>query len=175
MDLLCWTVVDSPGQRRMAAKVILLDTNDAVLLFCGGDPSRPEAGTWWFMPGGGLEPGETFEQAAKREVREETGFVVDELGPIIRRRNVDFRFVDEVVHADEVYFLVRVTRFEVDSDGWTELERESIIGHRWWTIDELRRTNDKVFPEGLADLIQTHSSHRKRPRDGSVGQREQHR
>lgn len=59
-------------KRRQSAKVLLVDPAGRVLLFRGGDPTRPEAGSWWFPPGGGVEPGETLEEAARREVREET-------------------------------------------------------------------------------------------------------
>lgn len=34
----------------------------------------------WQFPGGGVDPGETIEEAARREVREETGFAVS--GPM---------------------------------------------------------------------------------------------
>jgi 8-oxo-dGTP pyrophosphatase MutT (NUDIX family) len=37
--------------------------------------------TYWATPGGGLEEGDTFEQAAIRELKEETGLHVDTIGP----------------------------------------------------------------------------------------------
>ena len=118
--------------RRHAARVILLDESGRVLLFRGGDPHRPEAGTWWFTPGGGLDDGETVEQAARREVREETGLVITDLGPVVLERSVEF---------------------EVDNREWTDLERRLMLEHRWWTRDELAITSETVYPEGLAELL----------------------
>ena len=71
------------AQRSLDAKVVILDEDDAVLQFRGGDPARADAGTWWFMPGGGLEPGESFEEAARREVLEETGFEIGDVSEIV--------------------------------------------------------------------------------------------
>ena len=79
-------VVGPPSKRaqvRLAAKVVLVDHHDRVLLFCGGDPATSDDETWWFPPGGGLEPGETTEQAARREVLEETGLELHDVGPIV--------------------------------------------------------------------------------------------
>src|SRR5882672_9447042 len=81
---------DSVTVRRQAARVILIDEAGRVLLFRGGDPHRPDAGTWWFTPGGGLDDGETIEDAAQREVREETGYVVTDLGAVVLERSIEF-------------------------------------------------------------------------------------
>jgi 8-oxo-dGTP pyrophosphatase MutT (NUDIX family) len=149
-------VARSAEECRRSSKVAILDGNDAVLLFRGGDPSRPKDGTWWFLPGGGLEPAESFEDAARREVYEETGYVIDDPGPILLHREFDFRFNDQSWHADEAYFIVRTTRFDVSTDGWDDVERQSIVQHRWWPLEELLGTQETVHPDGLAELIVRH-------------------
>ena len=131
---------------RRGAKVILIAADGSTLLFRGGDPARPDAGTWWFPPGGGVEPDETVEAAARREVLEETGLELDELGPVAARRLVEFQFDGRTIVSDEVYFVVRVAGGAIDTDGWTELEREVVEEHRWWTVDELRADRRDGLP-----------------------------
>src|SRR5688572_15916571 len=57
---------------RRAARVLLLDAADRVLLFRGCDPARP-AQRYWFTVGGGQDPGGTLTDCAVRELYEETG------------------------------------------------------------------------------------------------------
>jgi 8-oxo-dGTP pyrophosphatase MutT (NUDIX family) len=144
---------DLPVRRRRAARVILIDEAGRVLLFRGGDPFRPEAGTWWFTPGGGLDDGETVEEAARREVREETGLTLADLGPIVLTRRIEFEVEGERYDQDEVFFMVTVVGFEVDNREWTDLEHRLMLEHRWWTRDELATTSATVYPEGLAQLL----------------------
>ena len=63
------------GFRRPAARVVLLDKEKQIFLVKGSDPMRPEKGTWWEIPGGGIESGEKSEDAAQRELYEETNLI----------------------------------------------------------------------------------------------------
>lgn len=137
---------------RWAAKVLLVDQQDRVLLFRGWDPARPEDGFWWMAPGGGVDDGETADEGARREVLEETGLVLTEIGPIVHHRTAEFSFGGRAFVAEEDYFVVRVEHFEISRAGWTELEREVMVEDRWWPIAELEATGDVVYPENIVDL-----------------------
>ncbi len=138
---------------RAAAKVLLIDPDKRLLLFRGGDPARPDDGTWWFPPGGGIEPGESVTEAARREVWEETGLTLTDLGPIVFHRSVAFEFDGQILQSEEDYFIVKTLPFTISQGGWTDVEREVIVEHRWWTIDELRTTADVVYPEDIVALM----------------------
>jgi 8-oxo-dGTP pyrophosphatase MutT (NUDIX family) len=141
---------------RLAARVLLIDAAGRLLLFRGSDPARPEAGTWWFTPGGGVEPGESLAEAARREALEETGHrLPDDLGPVVLVRTSEFSFQGQDYRQTDHFFRVTATHSEVDYSGWTETDREALHLHRWWTPDELRETSERVFPEGLWEVIAT--------------------
>lgn len=140
-------------ERRRAARVLVVDGAGRVLLFSGGDPAHRDRGSWWFTAGGGIEPGEAPEEAARREVFEEAGLRLGELGPVVAERSVTFEFDDRLIEQDEVFFLARVDGHEVSDAGWTELERRAMTGHRWWSLAELEATTERVYPEGLAELL----------------------
>ena len=147
---------DAPVIARLAARVILVDAEGRTLLFRGGDVTRPQAGTWWFTPGGGVEAGEDLVEAARREVFEETGLVVDDLGEAVWVRRARFPFEGSTYDQAEHYFVARVVDAQIDASGWTDLEQRSVVDHRWWSADELRRTQETVYPENLADLLPQH-------------------
>ena len=138
---------------RVAARVLLVDDDCALLLLRGCDPARPEAGTWWFTPGGGLDDGETVEEAARREVREETGFAIADLGPVVFRRTARFDFEGVRYRQKEHFFCVRSRRFAIDDAGWSDVERRSVLEHRWWTYADLAATSEIVHPEELARVL----------------------
>lgn len=141
------------GVERIRATLFVVDDDGCVLLFRGGDPVRPDDGTWWFPPGGAVEVGESIEEAGRRELAEETGLVVDDLGPVVRVRATQFSFLGVEYDAVEHCFVVRHPRFDVDRSGWTEIERTVLHEHRWWSEGDLRAAADTVYPEDLADLL----------------------
>ena len=145
-------------QPRPAARILLVDGEGRVLLFrftpYDGRPA------FWCTPGGKLDEGETYGEAARRELREEVGLDLD-CGPQVAQRWCDFLTIEGVeVRADERYFRVDVDTCEVDSTGHTELERRVMGEWRWFTRDELAALNEWFYPEDLPDLLaRTETAH----------------
>lgn len=147
-------MTDVPPQvLRRAGRVVLVDELGQTLLLNGFDPGAPAAGSWWVTPGGGVEPGESTEQAARREVLEETGIVLGELGAVRLQRTATFTFEGVDYEQREDLWLAHITRSELDLSGWTPLERRSILGHRWWSLRELEGTAELIHPRRLAELL----------------------
>ncbi|MGW1936960.1 NUDIX hydrolase [Streptomyces goshikiensis] len=144
------------GGPRKVSRVILLDPEDRILLLHGFEPGDP-SDDWWFTPGGGLEGAETREEAALRELAEETGIEDVELGPVLWHRYCSFPFDGRRWEQDEWYFLARTRtiRAETVMGGLTELERRSVSGARWWTSEELLAAHETVYPTKLAGLLRT--------------------
>jgi 8-oxo-dGTP pyrophosphatase MutT (NUDIX family) len=59
--------------------VVLLDSQHRALLQHRDDKPRLRAANQWVFPGGHIESGETLEEGARREFREETGYLCDDM------------------------------------------------------------------------------------------------
>ena len=142
-------------RERPSSRLLVIDPLERILLFRFEHKHGPLAGQqFWATPGGALDPGESYAQAACRELSEETGLVVDDPGPEVGQRIAEFQMPDgEMVRADERFFLVRAGALEISTERWTALEREVMAAHRWWSAAELLSTAEQVWPEDLTDLL----------------------
>lgn len=142
-------------RRRLSARFLILNEAGHVLLFRFVHKCGPLSGLdFWATPGGGVEEGETLEQAAVRELAEETGLRRDDLGKEIARREVALQLPDgEHAISDERYFVVRVAADALSWESWTDFEREVMVDHRWWSRQELLETKATVWPESLVEML----------------------
>jgi 8-oxo-dGTP pyrophosphatase MutT (NUDIX family) len=136
---------------REAARVVVLDEADRLLLARFENAQR--GAVWWAAPGGALKSGETHEQAAIRELEEETGFVVAELGSQIWTREHVFELGGVWYRQQERFFLVRVEEFDARFNSLDEGEAEYLKALRWWSPDELDAADERLVPGDLAALV----------------------
>jgi len=94
----------------------------------------PEQGAYWHCVAGALEPGESFVEAAARELGEETGLVAT---PVDLRRSYEYDIEDWEAHYRPDADRVVVKCFlAVAPEGWEPMLDWEHDAYRWYPADE---------------------------------------
>jgi 8-oxo-dGTP pyrophosphatase MutT (NUDIX family) len=131
---------------RLASRILLLDAENRLLLLRAQHPLGP---LFWVAPGGGLERGETFEAAARRELDEETGQSLA-IGVCVWTRRHTYEWAGRQYDQSERFFIARTNSPLVSPskpDGY-------VIGRRWWTLAEIETSEEAFAPRRLAHFLQ---------------------
>ena len=141
-----------PVSLRRAARALIVDAEQRVLLFRGDLPDRDP---WWFAPGGALEPGETYAAALVREVMEETALIADAatLGPPVWTRESIFTWLGKPERHVERFFLVRVVSHDVDTSQDVGAASVVVRTFRWWTVDDILGSTERFSPVRLGEHL----------------------
>nr|BFE56989.1 hypothetical protein GCM10020063_015150 [Dactylosporangium thailandense] len=142
-------------RRRPAARVVCLDAAQRVLLLHWQDPA--DGSLLWEPPGGGIDPGESPFDTARRELREETGLdaaaVLDRFVDVER----DMWWNGRRTVGPEQFFLAR---FDAEAPplvrtGLLPDEVLSLRGHAWLEPAELAGLDGRLEPPELLAVIAT--------------------
>ncbi len=138
---------------RQAVRAVLLDPADNILLVHSNWPELQIKDGFWACPGGGIEEDESPEEALRRELREEVGFELADLGPAIWRSR-HLLAIPGYDGQEDWYYLVRTEHF-VPAPRLTpeQLMVTHVRGQRWWSLDEIRAGQATFAPRRLADHL----------------------
>jgi 8-oxo-dGTP diphosphatase len=136
---------------RPAVRAVVLDPDDRIVLVRFQFPDRQI----WATPGGGIEPGESEDDAIRRELSEELGLDDVELGPVVWTREHIVPFTSGLWDGQsERYYLVRTGAFEpAPRLSWAELNAEHVTAIRWWTPAEVDASEELFAPRRLPELL----------------------
>lgn len=160
--------VPPDGRWRLSAKAVIIRDDGsevadgggaAVLLLHVTDPLEPADGDWWELPGGGIEAGESPEQAVIRELAEETGLVVPPscVRPAAWTRSATFRSLGrrrwqrELVHLVDLRGMAH--ELPVTALAQTDDELKRHLGRQWWNLADIARDDVRFYPGDLARLL----------------------
>jgi 8-oxo-dGTP diphosphatase len=140
-------------RERATVRILLIAPAGRILLIRYEDPRILYSPVFWCTPGGGVDPGESLDQAVRRELLEETGIVDFELGPQVWYGEPVINISGERVQFRDHYFVAHCPSEALKSDGWTELERATIREMRWWAPADLSGSAETIYPKEIADLL----------------------
>lgn len=121
---------------RNSAKALVIENGKVLLNKC-----RSRLGEYYALPGGGQNPGETLEEAVKRELLEETGIAVQPIRLAALYERIASGREDGANH--KMYFIFQCKPLPVPARKPTERDSYQ-IGMEWVDIDTIEQKS--LFP-----------------------------
>jgi ADP-ribose pyrophosphatase YjhB (NUDIX family) len=101
---------------------------------------QPAAYGLWNFPAGRVDVGETLEEAAEREAKEESGYTVKIIGKVGIFQN---KAEDAVKHA----YAVKIT------DGELKFPEDEIMDAKWFSFEEIESMRDKLRGSWILEAL----------------------
>jgi len=137
---------DLPKESRHASRIILIDARKRVLFLRATEPNSEHS--FWVMPGGGLDTGESFDEAAIREAKEESGCTFI-LGPYVWFRRHIHVWNGKKLDQYERFFVAKASNTEYQPSQ----QDDYISDHKWWSLDEMWASSDSFAPGNIRNII----------------------
>lgn len=139
---------------RKSSRAIVLNKNNEIFLFQYRFDYLDDSKLIWITPGGGLDEGESFDDALKRELFEELGVQITESCPEIYFRNPLYTMKNgEVIQSVEKFFLVTLDSEFFSFEHWTESEKKRMSVGKWWSMEEIQQSEDEFFTKDIIRIL----------------------
>jgi 8-oxo-dGTP diphosphatase len=133
------TVILAPGSYVLASKIwnvlmkrprvgvgVFVKKEGKILV---GKRKGSHGAATWALPGGHLEPGESFEACCKREVHEETGLIIKNISSVV--------FTNDVFHDEGLHYITLFFKGEYESGEATVAEPQECEEWRWVSLNHI--------------------------------------
>lgn len=150
-----------------SVRILLINESNEILLMSADDPSTTSAdgtyrGRFWFLIGGEIEPQETLEQAAIRELYEETGLIQQDivLGPVVWYGAFDLVLSGKLRHLKQRFIVAKTKNSDVHLENLTPNEQKVIQKIDWFSLEKIKNCPDIIYPivlpQYLPDILAGH-------------------
>lgn len=138
---------------RNSVTILLINEHDQLLLMCADNPKTTSIdgtyhGRFWFPIGGKIEKGESMQEAALREIHEETGITADqvELGPIVWFGEFDLVLGGIPTNIKQTFIVAKTKQNRISLDYLTDEERAVIKKIAWFSLDDIKSSTEVIYP-----------------------------
>ncbi len=146
----------APNIRKSVRILLLNDENQLLLMRVEGldicSPNGKRHNNLWCTIGGGIENEEAMQEAALREMQEETGIAPEEvtIGSVVWHSSFELIYKGTLTRLNETFVVAHTKKREVALHSLTANEKEVVKELKWFSLDEIKQCTETIFPVNLA-------------------------
>ena len=144
-----------------SVRILLINKRKELLLMKASDPSTTRTdgkynGDFWFLVGGQIEARETLNQTTERELFEETGLKEEDykIGPLVWIGDFELILSGVPRQMKQDFIVVKTKKSEISTEHFTENEKKVVKEMRWFSLDEIKKSREIIYPINLKDKLE---------------------